>query len=194
MTMLRLFIAFLEVGAFAFGGGYAVLPLIERVIVHRYGWLTMTEMTDVVSISQVTPGPIALNAATFVGMRVAGIPGAIIASVATVPPHRPAVPLRNLLFSGKEILHDRSRLHVASSGRRGINRRIDCFYFHCVCLPFHIARRHRPRRAHRPCCRPYSPYKARQYLSARLPWSGHRTYRRSCRIFDSDIKNIDAVS
>ena len=86
MTMLRLFIAFLEVGAFAFGGGYAVLPLIERVIVHRYGWLTMTEMTDVVSISQVTPGPIALNAATFVGMRVAGIPGAVIASVATVLP------------------------------------------------------------------------------------------------------------
>ena len=86
MMMLRLFIAFLEVGAFAFGGGYAVLPLIERVIVHRYGWLTMTEMTDVVSISQVTPGPIALNAATFVGMRVAGIPGAVIASVATVLP------------------------------------------------------------------------------------------------------------
>ena len=86
MTVLRLFISFLEVGAFAFGGGYAVLPLIERVIVHRYGWLTMTEMTDVVSISQVTPGPIALNAATFVGMRIAGIPGAIVASVATVLP------------------------------------------------------------------------------------------------------------
>ncbi len=86
MTILRLFIAFLEVGAFAFGGGYAVLPLIERVIVHRYGWLTMTEMTDVVSISQVTPGPIAINAATFVGMRVAGIPGAVVASFATVIP------------------------------------------------------------------------------------------------------------
>ncbi|MGI6507607.1 MAG: chromate transporter [Saccharofermentanales bacterium] len=86
MTILRLFIAFLEVGAFAFGGGYAALPLIERVIVHRYGWLTMTEMTDVVAISQVTPGPIAINAATFVGMRVAGLPGAIVASFATVLP------------------------------------------------------------------------------------------------------------
>lgn len=86
MTILLLFIAFLEVGAFAFGGGYAALPLIERIIVHRYGWLTMMEMTDVVSISQVTPGPIALNAATFVGMRVAGIPGAIVASVATILP------------------------------------------------------------------------------------------------------------
>ncbi|HHW93522.1 MAG TPA: chromate transporter [Clostridiaceae bacterium] len=86
MILLRLFIAFVEVGAFAFGGGYAALPLIERVIVHRYGWLSMMEMTDVVSISQVTPGPIAINAATFVGMRVAGLPGAIVASFATVLP------------------------------------------------------------------------------------------------------------
>jgi len=86
MIYLRLFIAFLEVGAFAFGGGYAALPLIERVIVDRYGWLTLKEMTDVVSISQITPGPIALNAATFVGTRMAGIPGAVVASAATVLP------------------------------------------------------------------------------------------------------------
>ncbi len=86
MIFLRLFLAFLEVGAFAFGGGYAALPLIERVIVNRYGWLTIAEMTDVVSISQITPGPIALNAATFVGSRVAGIPGAIVASFASVLP------------------------------------------------------------------------------------------------------------
>ncbi len=102
MTLLRLFIAFLEVGAFAFGGGYAALPLIERVIVHRYGWLTMIEMTDVVSISQVTPGPIALNAATFVGMRVAGTAGAVIASVATVLPQTLLLFIvGNFFFRGK---------------------------------------------------------------------------------------------
>lgn len=86
MIYLQLFLAFLEVGALAFGGGYAALPLIEQVVVNRYHWLTLREMTDVIAISQVTPGPIALNAATFVGTRVAGIPGAVLASVAAVLP------------------------------------------------------------------------------------------------------------
>lgn len=86
MIFWQLFIAFLEVGALAFGGGYAALPLIERVVVNQYHWLTLTEMTDIIALSQVTPGPIALNAATFVGTRVAGIPGALIASVAAVLP------------------------------------------------------------------------------------------------------------
>ncbi len=86
MIYIRLFLAFLEVGAFAFGGGYAALPLIEQVVVSRHGWMTLREMTDIIAISQVTPGPIALNAATFVGTRVAGIPGAVIASVAAVLP------------------------------------------------------------------------------------------------------------
>lgn len=86
MIFWQLFIAFLEVGALAFGGGYAALPLIEQVVVNRYHWLTIREMTDVISLSQVTPGPIALNAATFVGTRVAGVPGALIASIAAVLP------------------------------------------------------------------------------------------------------------
>ncbi|HZK29367.1 MAG TPA: chromate transporter, partial [Clostridia bacterium] len=84
MILWQLFLAFLEVGTFAFGGGYAALPLIEKTVVVRHGWLTIQEMTDVIAISQVTPGPIALNAATFVGTRLAGIPGAIVASCAAV--------------------------------------------------------------------------------------------------------------
>ena len=79
MILWKLFVAFLEVGATAFGGGYAALPIIQNVIVERHQWLTMTEMTDVLSLSQVTPGPIAINTATFVGIRLAGIPGAIVA-------------------------------------------------------------------------------------------------------------------
>ena len=86
MIFWQLFIACLEVGALAFGGGYAALPLIENVVVNRYHWLTLKEMTDIIALSQVTPGPIALNAATFVGTRVAGVPGALIASVAAVLP------------------------------------------------------------------------------------------------------------
>lgn len=86
MILIKLFLAFLEIGALAFGGGYAALPLIEQIVVNRNNWLTLKEMTDVIAISQVTPGPISLNAATFVGTRVAGIPGAIIASVAAVLP------------------------------------------------------------------------------------------------------------
>jgi|LSQX01.3.fsa_nt_gb chromate transporter len=86
MIFWKLFLAFLEVGALAFGGGYAALPLIEGVVVNRYQWMTLKEMTDIIAISQVTPGPIALNAATFVGTRVAGLPGAIVATIAAVLP------------------------------------------------------------------------------------------------------------
>ena len=100
MIFWQLFIAFLEVGALAFGGGYAAMPLIENVVVNQHQWLTLKEMTDVIALSQVTPGPIALNAATFVGTRVAGVPGAIIASVAAVLPQTVF-----LLFLGWFLFH-----------------------------------------------------------------------------------------
>ncbi|MGI6157387.1 MAG: chromate transporter [Saccharofermentanales bacterium] len=110
MMLLKLFLAFLEVGAFAFGGGYAALPLIERACVTRNGWLTIQEMTDVVAISQVTPGPIALNAATFVGTRLAGFAGAIVATTATILPQFIILMiLSHFLFKGKPLtLMDRA--------------------------------------------------------------------------------------
>lgn len=83
---LSLFIAFLQVGAFAFGGGYAVIPMIQSVVVNQYGWLSLQEMMDIISISQMTPGPVSINTATFVGMKLAGIPGAIIATAGSVTP------------------------------------------------------------------------------------------------------------
>lgn len=104
MILWELFVAFLEVGATAFGGGYAALPIIQNVIVERNHWLTMTEMTDILSLSQVTPGPIAINSSTFVGMRLAGIPGAIVASVATVLPQVILLfILSAFLFSGRKL-------------------------------------------------------------------------------------------
>lgn len=86
MKLALLYLTFLKIGAFAFGGGYAVLPLIAQYVVQEQGWLTTKGLTDLVSLSQMTPGPIAINSATFIGTKVAGIPGAIIATLGNVTP------------------------------------------------------------------------------------------------------------
>lgn len=86
MIYLQLFLSFLQIGAFSFGGGYAAMPLIQNQVVALHGWLNLAEFTDLVTISQMTPGPIAVNAATFVGTRIAGTPGAVAATVGCVLP------------------------------------------------------------------------------------------------------------
>ena len=78
MKLLTLFFSFLQIGAFSFGGGYAALPLIQHQVVDLYHWLTMNELTDLITISQMTPGPIAINAATFVGLKIDSFYGAIV--------------------------------------------------------------------------------------------------------------------
>lgn len=86
MIYLQLFLSFLQIGALSFGGGYASMPLIEAQIVTGHGWLTMTEFSDLVTIAEMTPGPIAVNAATFVGTKVAGVLGALVATVGCILP------------------------------------------------------------------------------------------------------------
>ena len=86
MIYLQLFLSFLQIGAFSFGGGYAAMPLIQEQVVAIHGWLTVREFTDLVTISQMTPGPIAVNAATFVGIRVAGMGGAAAATAGCILP------------------------------------------------------------------------------------------------------------
>ena len=86
MIILKLFWSFFIVGLFSFGGGYAAMPFIQEQVVDLNGWLTFNEFVDVVTISQMTPGPIGINAATFVGMKVSGIPGAVMATVGFVTP------------------------------------------------------------------------------------------------------------
>ena len=81
MIYLQLFWSFIQIGMFSFGGGYAAMPLIQGQVVNTHEWLTMTEFTDLITISQMTPGPIAVNSATFVGMKIAGIPGAVVATI-----------------------------------------------------------------------------------------------------------------
>lgn len=86
MIYLQLLWSFILVGLFSIGGGYAALPLIQQQVVENRGWLTLTEFGDLITISQMTPGPIALNVSTFVGQRTAGFPGAVMATFGCVLP------------------------------------------------------------------------------------------------------------
>jgi chromate transporter len=81
-----LFLSFLQIGALSFGGGLAALPLIQDQVVTKHAWMTMTQFTDLISIAQMTPGPIAVNSATFVGINLCGLPGAIVATIGCILP------------------------------------------------------------------------------------------------------------
>ena len=86
MNLLKLFISFLKIGAFSFGGGYAMLPLIRKEIIEVHGWLTVKEFIDILGVTEMTPGPIAINSATFLGYEVAGILGSIVSTIAVILP------------------------------------------------------------------------------------------------------------
>ena len=86
MIYLQLFWSFFQIGLFSIGGGYAAMPLIQDQAVDLHPWLTMTQFADIMTIAEMTPGPIAINAATFVGIQTAGFPGAVIATVGCVFP------------------------------------------------------------------------------------------------------------
>lgn len=86
MIYLELFWGFLKIGLFSFGGGYAAMPLIQEQVVSMHNWLSMAEFTDLITISQMTPGPIAINSATFVGIKIAGIPGALVSTAGCILP------------------------------------------------------------------------------------------------------------
>ncbi len=86
MIYLQLFLSYLKIGFFGFGGGYAMLSLIQNEIVINHNWITMDEFTDIVALSQMTPGPIAINSATYVGYHIAGFWGAAIATLSVCLP------------------------------------------------------------------------------------------------------------
>lgn len=83
---LELLWSFIQIGLFSIGGGYAAMPLIQHQVVDVHPWLTMSQFADIMAIAEMTPGPIAVNSATFVGMQVAGIPGAIVATIGCILP------------------------------------------------------------------------------------------------------------
>ena len=84
--LLQLFLAFAKVGVMTFGGGYAMLPILEREIVENKGWATREELMDYYAVGQCTPGVIAVNTATFVGYRTAGSLGGVVATLGVVFP------------------------------------------------------------------------------------------------------------
>ncbi len=86
MIYLELLLAFMQIGLFSIGGGYAAMPLIQHQAIEVHSWLTMSEFADIMTISEMTPGPIAINSATFVGIQVAGIPGALAATIGCILP------------------------------------------------------------------------------------------------------------
>ncbi len=86
MIYLQLFLTYLKIGFFGFGGGYAMLSLIQNETVVRHAWITGAEFSDILALSQMTPGPIAINSATYIGYTVAGFPGAVAATSAVCLP------------------------------------------------------------------------------------------------------------
>ena len=82
----QLFLAFAKVGVMTFGGGYAMIPILEREIVDNHGWATNEELMDYYAVGQCTPGVIAVNTATFIGYKTAGVPGGVIATLGVVFP------------------------------------------------------------------------------------------------------------
>ena len=85
-VVLTLFLTFLKIGAFTFGGGYAMISLIQRELVERRGWISEDDLMEIIAVAESTPGPIAVNSATFVGYRTAGFWGALCSTIGVVLP------------------------------------------------------------------------------------------------------------
>ena len=83
---LDMLFTFAKIGLFSFGGGYAILAMIQQEVVLKHAWLTQSQFVDIVAISQMTPGPIAINAATFIGYQKAGLPGAVLCTLGVILP------------------------------------------------------------------------------------------------------------
>ena len=114
MIYLLLFLSYLKIGFFGFGGGYAMISLIYNEIVVQHGWLTAAEMADVAAISQMTPGPIAINCATYVGYKVRGMWGSAASTLGMV------VPSFVIIFIISQFLDNFLEIGIIASAFRGI--------------------------------------------------------------------------
>ena len=117
MIYLELFFSFLQVGLFSVGGGYAALPIIQSQIVETHGWLTAAEFSDLITIAEMTPGPIAINGATFVGIRCAGLLGALAATSGFI---LPACALVSLLAKAYQKYHSLDLMQGVLSALRPV--------------------------------------------------------------------------
>ncbi len=85
-VIVSLFWSFFKVGLFTIGGGYAMIPLMEAEVIDTHGWLSAAEFLDIIAVAEMTPGPISINAATFIGYRMAGVAGALITTLGVIAP------------------------------------------------------------------------------------------------------------
>lgn len=113
-TLTELFLCFAKIGMFTFGGGYAMIALIENACVEQKKWLTHEEMMDITVIAESTPGPIAINAATYVGYKRAGVIGALVATVGIV------LPSFTIIFLISMFLEQFMEITVIANAFRGI--------------------------------------------------------------------------
>lgn len=110
MIYLELFWVYFKIGILGFGGGYAMLSMIQFEVVEKHNWMTMSEFADVVAISQMTPGPISINCATYVGYQTGGILGSLLASFSIVLPS-----LTLLYFVMKFLFKNRDNFIIKST-------------------------------------------------------------------------------
>ncbi|MBQ4639920.1 MAG: chromate transporter [Clostridia bacterium] len=96
--LLTLFLTFLKIGAFTFGGGYAMIPLIQKEVTENHKWLSDEDILNIVAIAESTPGPIAINSATFVGYMTCGVVGSVLATLGVVLPAFIFIALISLLL------------------------------------------------------------------------------------------------
>ncbi len=97
-TLLSIFLCMLKIGAFTFGGGYAMIPLLENEFITKRKWIEREEFLDMVAIAESTPGPIAINASTYIGYKICGIPGAVVGTVGISIPSIVIIYLISLFF------------------------------------------------------------------------------------------------
>ncbi|MBE6565396.1 MAG: chromate transporter [Ruminococcaceae bacterium] len=98
-TLWKVFLTFFKIGAFTFGGGYAMIPFIQRETVEKHGWISDDDILEIVAIAESTPGPIAINSATFVGYRTCGVWGSFCATFGVVLPSFVIISLISALLS-----------------------------------------------------------------------------------------------
>lgn len=104
-VLFELFFSFLKVGLFTFGGGYAMIPIIEREAGEKRGWINQNELLDILAISESTPGPISVNSATFIGYKKAGILGAIIATLGLIIPSFVIILIISIFYDTLKDIH-----------------------------------------------------------------------------------------
>ncbi len=103
MKYLQLFYTFLKIGGFSFGGGYAMLPLIEKEIIYKNQWIDYNSFIDIIATSQITPGPIAINSATFIGYKIGGVLGSFVSTIGVI-----LIPTCMILILSKYVIQFKS--------------------------------------------------------------------------------------